>query len=76
VRDLSLWISVVSELRVAPPPAAGRWLKLPSVLQAAGAVRQVGGQLLDGGLVLLALLLGSAELLKLINCDCATASTA
>ena len=68
VRFLSLWISVVSELRVS---AAVRWLALAEI-----AVRpfkllaqrgKVSGQLLDGGFVLLAFLFGGAELLAKIN---------
>ena len=67
MRVLSLWISVVSELRAV---AAASWRALAEVaVRPSSCWRSaaVSGQLLDGGLILLAFLFGSAELLAKIN---------
>nr|DAT51497.1 MAG TPA: hypothetical protein [Caudoviricetes sp.] len=68
VRDLSLWISVVSELRAVAAACCRALAKIAvrpfKLLAQCG---QVSGQFLDGGLVLLAFLFGSTELLAKIN---------
>nr|DAG10705.1 MAG TPA: hypothetical protein [Caudoviricetes sp.] len=68
VRDLSLWISVVSELRVIAAACCRALAEIavrPFKLLAQRG--KIGSQLLDSGFVLLALLFGSTELLAKIN---------